>query len=49
MNQSYTDAENTGIPAVPALNSTDDDVSHRRELMEEIVWSHRLDEAEEGR
>lgn len=41
MTRQFTDAENTGMAAVPNLNSTDEP-GQRRETMEEAVWSHRL-------
>ncbi|MFC7167391.1 hypothetical protein [Halospeciosus flavus] len=49
MTRHYTDAENTGLPAIPNLNDDEPttDARQRRETMEEDVWSHRL--TEDGR
>lgn len=43
----YTDAENTGAPMVPNINTDDDimtDGGRDRDDLDEIVLSHRLEE-----
>ncbi len=43
----FTDAENTGAPMVPNLNSDDDvmtDGGQDREELAEVVLSHRIEE-----
>ena len=41
----FTDAENTGAPLVPMITETTDvatDGGEEAEQLEEVVWSHRL-------
>lgn len=41
----FTDAENTGVPLVPMIESSTDvaaDGGETVEQLEEVVWSHRL-------
>ena len=43
----YTDAENTGAPMVPNMNTDDEiltDGGQNRDDLDEIVLSHRIEE-----
>lgn len=39
----YTDTSNTGVPAVPVKTDSSTPATTNRELLEETVFSHRLD------
>ncbi|WP_338728464.1 hypothetical protein [Haladaptatus sp. DJG-WS-42] len=45
----YTDGENTGAPLVPLVTdtmlTTDGGTDTTREYLQEMVWSHRADDA----
>ncbi len=43
----FTDAENTGAPLVPMVDSanvTTDGGQEHAEYLEEVIWSHRLED-----
>lgn len=43
----FTDAENTGAPLVPMVDPADvttDGGQEQTEYLEEVIWSHRLED-----